>query len=56
MPKNKLHADIGEYNKQQAVIQLLSELAKGENSGCEQGWTSEEAVRVYFTEKAGKKE
>lgn len=31
--------DIEEYEKTRAVIKLMSELAKGEQSGKEKGWT-----------------
>ena len=31
--------DIEEYEKTQAVIKLMNELAKGEKSGNERGWT-----------------
>ena len=34
--------DIEEYEKQQAVTQLLNELSKGEQSAKEKGWLSEE--------------
>lgn len=44
--------DIEEYEKTQATIRLMSELSKGEKSGHEQGWISEENVREHFTEKA----
>ena len=44
--------DIEEYEKTQATIRLMSELAKGEKSGHEQGWISEKDVRAHFMEKA----
>jgi prevent-host-death family protein len=44
--------DMEEYEKTQATIRLMSELAKGEKSGREQGWISEETVRAHFAEKA----
>jgi prevent-host-death family protein len=44
--------DIEEYEKTQATIRLMSELAKGEISGREQGWISEEDVRTHFMERA----
>ena len=44
--------DMEEYEKTQATIRLMSELAKGEKSGREQGWISEAAVRAHFAEKA----
>jgi prevent-host-death family protein len=36
--------DITDYEKTQATIKLMSELAKGERSGNEQGWLSIEDV------------
>jgi len=44
--------DMEEYEKTQATIRLMSELAKGEKSGREQGWISQDAVRAHFVEKA----
>ena len=38
--------DMQEYEKMQATIRLLSELAKGERSGREQGWLSLEEVEA----------
>ncbi|NLN86820.1 MAG: type II toxin-antitoxin system prevent-host-death family antitoxin [Syntrophomonadaceae bacterium] len=43
--------DITEYEKTQATIKLMGELAKGRKSGEEKGWVSHEAVRAYFQEK-----
>lgn len=34
--------DMDEYEKQQATIKLLSELAKGEKTAAEKGWLSED--------------
>jgi prevent-host-death family protein len=36
--------DITDYEKTQATLNLMSELAKGERSGNEQGWLSIEDV------------
>ena len=36
--------DIEDYEKTQAIIHLMSELAKGEKSGREKGWLSIEDV------------
>jgi hypothetical protein len=36
--------DIREYEKTQAKLKLLSELAKGEKSGRENGWLTESEV------------
>jgi len=36
--------DIADYEKTQAVIKLMSELAKGEKAGREKGWLTIEEV------------
>ena len=36
--------DIADYEKTQATLRLMSELAKGEKSGREKGWLSIEEV------------
>jgi len=38
--------DIKEYEETQATLKLMTELAKGEKSGCEQGWLSIEDVEL----------
>lgn len=38
--------DIADYEKAQATIKLLSELAAGEKSGREHGWLSIEEVEA----------
>ena len=38
--------DIREYEKTQATLKLMSELAKGERSGREQGWLTPEDVEA----------
>ncbi|MDR1156975.1 MAG: type II toxin-antitoxin system prevent-host-death family antitoxin [Oscillospiraceae bacterium] len=38
--------DLREYEKTQATLKLMSELAKGEKSGHEQGWLTSEEVEV----------
>jgi len=43
--------DIAEYEKTQATIKLMGELAKGRKSGEENEWISHEAVRAHFKEK-----
>lgn len=43
--------DIADYERTQATIKLMSELAKGQKSGEEKGWLFQEDVRVYFQEK-----
>ena len=42
--------DIPEYEKTQATIKLMGELAKGRKSGEENGWLSHEAVKTHFRE------
>lgn len=44
--------DIADYEKTQATIKLMSELAKGRKLGEEKGWLSPEDVRAHFKEKA----
>ena len=38
--------DMREYEKTQATLKLLSELAKGEKSGRENGWLTEAEVEA----------
>jgi prevent-host-death family protein len=38
--------DMNEYEKTQATLKLMSELAKGEKSGREQGWLTPEEVEA----------
>ena len=38
--------DMREYEKTQATLKLMSELARGEKSGREQGWMSPDEVEV----------
>jgi len=40
--------DMVEYEKMQATIKLLGELAKGRKSGEEKGWLSHEDMRAHF--------
>jgi len=40
--------DIADYEKTQATIKLMSELARGRESGEEKGWILHEDVRSYF--------
>lgn len=44
--------DIQDYERTQATLQLMNELAKGKKSGEEQGWLSPEDVRAHFGERA----
>lgn len=43
--------DITDYEKNQATIKLMGELAKGRKSGEEKGLLSHEAVKAHFTQK-----
>ena len=38
--------DIREYEKTQATLKLLTELAKGEKSGRENGWLTDDAIEA----------
>ena len=40
--------DIQDYEKSQATLALINELAKGKQSGEEKGWLSLDKVRSYF--------
>ena len=40
--------DMREYEKTQATIRLLSELARGEKSGREKGWLSADEIEKKF--------
>ena len=44
--------DMEEYEKTQATLKLMGELAKGQKSGEEKGWVSDETVRAHFKRKA----
>ena len=44
--------DIQDYEKNNATLTLMSELAKGKKSGEEKGWRSPEEVRAHFLSKA----
>ena len=51
--------DIQDYEKIQATLRLMGELAKGRKSGETEGWLSSEEMRDYFfasenVEKSGK--
>ena len=39
---------IQDYEKRQATLALINELAKGKQSGEEKGWLSLDKVRSYF--------
>ena len=40
--------DIQEYERTQATLKLMNELAKGRRSGETEGWLSPEEVRAHF--------
>lgn len=44
--------DMQDYEKAQATLKLMNELAKGRKSGEEQGWVSASDVRAHFRAKA----
>lgn len=44
--------DIADYEKTQATIKLMGELAKGWKAGEEKGWLLHEDVKAYFKEKS----
>lgn len=43
--------DIQEYERTQATLRLMNELAKGKKSGEEEGWLSSDDVRAHFRAK-----
>lgn len=47
--------DIQDYEKTQATLKLMGELAKGKKSGEEKGWLSSSDVRAHFRAKANEK-
>ena len=47
--------DIQDYEKTQATLKLMDELAKGKKSGEENGWLSSSDVKVHFKTKANEK-
>lgn len=44
--------DIQDYEKTQATLRLMGELAKGRRSGETEGWLTAEDMRRHFEEKA----
>ena len=44
--------DIQDYEKANATLKLMDELAKGKQSGEEKGWRTASEVRAHFQEKA----
>lgn len=43
--------DIQDYEKTQATLRLMNELAKGRKSGEQEGWLSPEDMRAHFRAK-----
>ncbi len=44
--------DIRDYEKAQASIRLMNELAKGRHSGEAEGWLTSDDVRAHFSARA----
>ena len=44
--------DIQDYERDNATLTLMSELAKGKKSGEENGWLSSEEMRAHFRSRA----
>lgn len=44
--------DLYDYEKTQATLRLMNELAKGRRSGEEEGWLTPEEVRAHFRARA----
>lgn len=44
--------DIQDYEKTQATLKLMGELAKGRRSGETEGWLTPENMRAHFEERA----
>ena len=44
--------DMHDYEKTQATLRLMAELAKGRKSGEEKGWLTPEEVRAHFRARA----
>ena len=44
--------DIQDYEKTQATLKLMGELAKGRKSGNTEGWLTPEEMRAHFEERA----
>ena len=47
--------DMQDFEKTQASLQLLSELAKGRKSGEEKGWLSPDEVKAHLKNRANEK-
>ena len=44
--------DIQDYEKTQATLKLMGELAKGRRTGDTEGWLTPEEMRAHFEERA----
>lgn len=44
--------DMQDYEKTQATLRLMNELAKGRRSGEQEGWLSPEEMRAHFKRRA----
>ena len=44
--------DMQDYEKTQAILRLMNELAKGRKSGEEEGWLSPDDMRAHFQTRA----
>ena len=44
--------DMQDYEKTQATLRLMNELAKGRRSGEQEGWLSPDDMRTYFRARA----
>ena len=47
--------DMRDFEKMQATIALMNELARGNNSGEEKGWLSDDDVKAHFKMRANGK-
>ena len=47
--------DMRDFEKMQATIALMNELARGKNSGEEKGWLSADDVKAHFKMRANGK-
>jgi hypothetical protein len=47
--------DMQDYEKTQATIRLLNELAQGRKSGEQEGWLTSEDMRAHFRARADEK-
>ncbi len=48
--------DIQDYEKAQAILRLMNELAKGRKSGEEEGWLTLEDVMAHFRARTDKEQ